>query len=723
MSWVGDVVDTSSKQILRLKRPSEHTSGARVVRQRSEDVASESLAEVTALVETFMGDTIKKWHPRPYGGDFHVTLPDECPICRHMHDNNPTSCRVILGTQVVVLRNHSSQCHSKVIGWDSVDCINELWKNPTSDLQFVTLFVEAVKPCQYVYFERLNAFLKHDGAIWKQASCLDLGQEIIRLATSFLKQLTTGLAEEMGHLGTNMGSNKNLTEPWTAFRKALSYVQKASAIDSIIAMAKYVLHDTELADKMDADPDLLGCQNGVLHLCTGQLRPAGENYVSQQTSCNWKGLGLETPLIDGFMSDIFNADQDLINFMQRFMGYCLTGHDKSQVWAIFSGSGANGKGVLNEMMKAMMGPYAAEMHRDCIFRTGRSSAPGAAESHIIALMNKRWTVRDESDSDDILNEAMVKKLTGGGSITARDLNKPMTTFKPTFKPILMTNKRPRIDVSSDAMRRRILVIAFPNRYKPAHELDISDPTQKLRDDDMQAKMTSQEAQEQLLVWCVRGALQWYQHGLEDIPKAIADEKEGYYKESDDIGNFIKEHCQLGKQLSVMTTVFRTSLQNAGIHKSPQYIKKQMEAKGLVYKKSHGAHRFLGVSLIRESEACRTASASEDKFKKALEARLQVVLVQGSRPDWLQGLELDLYHTLSRVAIEYNGPQHYTYPNPYHQSYREFAQQQQNDTKKAKLCIENGVHLLQIKASSLHQEVTETMELLGKLPDAIKKQIR
>lgn len=127
---------------------------------------------------------------------------------------------------------------------------------------------------------------------------------------------------------------------------------------------------------MDADPDLLGCQNGVLDLCTGQMRPTGGDYVSQQTSCDWRGLDLKTPMIDSFFCDIFNGDWELISFMQRFLGYCLTGHDRSQVWAIFSGSGANGKGVLNEMMKTMLGPYAAEMHRDCIFRTGRALPQG-----------------------------------------------------------------------------------------------------------------------------------------------------------------------------------------------------------------------------------------------------------------------------------------------------------------------------------------------------------
>ncbi len=451
-------------------------------------------------------------------------------------------------------------------------------------------------------FERLNAFLKHDGAIWKQASCLDLGQEIIMLCTRFLKQLTIGLAEELVYLGVDMSKkgdreqNKELTVPYAGLRKALSHVQKASAIDSIIAMAKYVFHDADLAQKMDADPDLLGCQNGVLDLCTGQMRPTGGDYVSQQTSCNWRGLDLKTPMIDSFFCDIFNGDQELISFMQRFLGYCLTGHDRSQVWAIFSGSGASGKGVLNEMMKTMLGPYAAEMHRDCIFKTGRSSAPGAAESHMVALINKRWAVRDESDSADILDETMVKKLTGGGSITARDLNKPMTTFKPTFKPILMTNNRPRIDVSSDAMRRRILVIAFPNRYKPAQELDALDPTQKLRDDDMQAKMTNQAAQEQLLVWCVKGAMQWCQQGIGDLPAAVIQERERYYQENDDIGAFITEHCMVASDASVSVTDFKNALESSGTRKTSADNKKHMESKGFASMKTRGPRVWVGIAL-------------------------------------------------------------------------------------------------------------------------------
>ena len=613
-AWLIDIVNgtTKGKRVSQKRQPEDKPS-AQIVRHRNEDAtskevsvtASDVLEEVTPLVEGFMGATIKKWYPRPYGGDFHVAVPVMCPICHCMHDKNSTSCRVIFGSQVVILKNYSTQCHNKAVGWNAVACISELWNNPTSDLQFVKLFVEAIRPCQYVYYERVGAFLKHDGAIWKQASCLDLGQEIIGLATNFLKQLTICLAEEMAHLGIDMSQkrsremHKELTEPWTALRKALSYVQKASAIDSIIAMAKYVLHDAELTERMDADPDLLGCQNGVLHLSTGQLRPAGEDYVSQQTACDWRGLDQETPMIDSFMSDIFNGDMDLIGFMQRFMGYCLTGHDRSQVWAIFSGSGANGKGVLNEMMKTMMGPYAVDMHGDCMFKTGRSSAAGAAESHMIALINKRWAVRDESDSDDVLNEKMVKRMTGGGHISARDLNKPMTTFKPTFKPILMTNNRPKIDVSSDAMRRRILVIAFPNRYKPAQELDSTDPMQKLRDDNMQAKMTTREAQEQLLVWCVKGAMQWYQQGIGDIPKAIAEAKASYYEENDDIGSFISDHCTKAANASVSVTEFKNALESSGIRKTSADIKKHMESKGFLSVKTRGPRVWMGIALASE----------------------------------------------------------------------------------------------------------------------------
>ena len=189
-----------------------------------------------------------------------------------------------------------------------------------------------------------------------------------------------------------------------------------------------------------------------------------------------------------------------------------------------------------------------------------------------------------------------KRLTGGGSITARDLNKPMTTFKPTFKPILMTNNRPRIDVSSDAMRRRILVIAFPKRYKPAQELDALDPTQKLRDDNMQAKMTTQQAQEQLLVWCVKGAMQWYQQGFGNIPRAIAEEKEKYYEKNDDIGAFINENCVMSSDASVSVTEFKNALESSGVCKTSADIKKHMESKGFASIKTRGPTVWKGVAL-------------------------------------------------------------------------------------------------------------------------------
>ena len=151
-----------------------------------------------------------------------------------------------------------------------------------------------------------------------------------------------------------MTKNKDeeINNAYKGLVKAYQYIQRANAVDSVIKMAKYRLHDSSIAKKMDMDPNMLGCQNGVINLRTGALITGDpEVFVSKQCEVEYKGLEYGTPDVDAFLSSIFNDDVDVISYMQRLLGYGMTGLCREEVFVVFTGSGGNGKSLLNKLIK------------------------------------------------------------------------------------------------------------------------------------------------------------------------------------------------------------------------------------------------------------------------------------------------------------------------------------------------------------------------------------
>ena len=230
-------------------------------------------------------------------------------------------------------------------------------------------------------------------------------------------------------------------------------------------MAKVKFFDADIEGKLDQNPDLLGCLNGVIELKSGDLREGRpEDYLSQTVSVEYSGLDLPTPTVDSFFDDILNADMQYISFMQVLLGYGVTGHTTdqvdpalqaccgertllhskghlhinlgclkawlrhcktalfvngllsaayaaSQLWFIWHGLGSNGKGVLLAALKKLLGKLLCVASEDVFYvAEGRTSA-GAHSAHLQDLKGARIVALDESAQSSQLNATSLKRLT------------------------------------------------------------------------------------------------------------------------------------------------------------------------------------------------------------------------------------------------------------------------------------------------------------------------
>ena len=582
----GDAPGTS-RQRLDLTAPSTDRAAA--------DQHDEAMIQrIKALLEGHFGNKIAHWYDRPYGGDFHVEDRNrDCSICSHVHHSNSYQVRVVIPPCVIV-RNYSSRCAQTVLGWKEVPAINNLIFNPQSDYAFVDLFVAGQKyrGFRWMWFDAERTFLKYDGVIWKPEVNMDVGQAAVTFSTYVLEQIIVFLASVKAKTDMSKNKDEEITNAYKGLVKAYQYIQRANAVDAVIRMAKYRLHDSSIAKKMDMDPNLLGCQNGVIDLRTGALiTDDPEVFVSKQCEVEYKGLDFGTPDVDAFLSSIFNGDVEVIGYMQRLLGYGMTGLCREEVFVVFTGSGGNGKSLLNKLIKGVMGPYWNTMSRDCVFKSERHTNPGGPSPHLAMLRGLRISVLDDCSEQESLDDGTIKKMTSGVPIDARMLNQNPIVFTPTHLPIICTNHLPKINVDDEAIERRLVLVPFANNYRPADKYDPNDPTHRPIDMKLGEKLSTPEVLEQFLAWMVKGAVAWYEHGLGIKPTLLAGAQSSYYEEHDVLTKFINDHCVVSSDKIVSSTIFKTRFEEV-TQQPARDLKQKMQKRGFKW----GNRRISGNNL-------------------------------------------------------------------------------------------------------------------------------
>jgi putative DNA primase/helicase len=246
-----------------------------------------------------------------------------------------------------------------------------------------------------------------------------------------------------------------------------------------------------LPDKFDRPQWILNVENGTIDLKTGKLMPhRREDLITKLAQVTLDPYA-KCPTWDGFLHKIMSGNKNIIDFLQRVIGYSLTGSTREQCLFILHGNGANGKSTFLKTISDMLGnDYVTNTPTQTLMVRRGESIP----NDIAALKGARLVTAVEAEEGQKLAESLVKSMTGGDKMTARFMRGEFFSFEPEFKIFLATNHKPQISGTDKAIWRRIYLIPF--------EVTIPD---KEKDPDFPDKL--REELPGILNWAIEGCLQ------------------------------------------------------------------------------------------------------------------------------------------------------------------------------------------------------------------------
>lgn len=305
-------------------------------------------------------------------------------------------------------------------------------------------------------------------------------------------------------------------------------------INATLSIASTLEPLAVIKSEFDSDPMLLGCLNGVVNLSTGEFQEGNpEDMISLSTHIQFDESA-KAPRWDRFLSEIFSQNEELINFVHRFVGYSLTGLTNEQIFAMLVGTGENGKSVFLAAVKNILGDYAANTPFSTFLSFKYDG--NKISNEMAALAGKRFVTASEIKENMILNEGTIKAATGDDEITARFLKKNSFTFTPAFKLALCVNHKPKILDTTHAFWRRIKVIPFERKFSG-----------EKRDNKLLDKLKNEAPG--MLNWAIQGCLKWQTEGLKS-PDIITAATKEYRTEEDVFKQFIEDCTCRGESAKV-----------------------------------------------------------------------------------------------------------------------------------------------------------------------------
>jgi len=371
-------------------------------------------------------------------------------------------------------------------------------------LRLVKLHGHNIKFCH-----TFKKWLVWDGARWQ----VDDKGQVKRLAKDTIRKMY----EEAARSQSEKERKKLAKHAWRS--------ESNQKINSMLSLAESEEEVAVTADILDSDDWLLNCVNGVLDLKNQLLAPHLREHFMTKISGAEYNPEMECPRWERFLQTITDKNANIIKYLQKAVGYSLTGDTSEQCLFLLYGTGANGKSTFIEVIRALLNDYAKQAD----FSTFLAKKYDQIRNDIAMLKGSRFVSAIEAQEGRALAEVLVKQLTGGDSITARFLHQEFFEFTPTFKIWLACNHKPVIKGSDWAIWRRIKVIPF-NVVIP-DSLMIKD----------YAKILKEELAG-ILNWALKGCQLWMEEGLAE-PNEVKAATMQYRDEMDIVNDFLLEHCE------------------------------------------------------------------------------------------------------------------------------------------------------------------------------------
>lgn len=383
---------------------------------------------------------------------------------------------------------------------------------------------------QYVYEERRWLYWTKD--VSGKASCKwswDITGDIYRRIWALLPVVKAQIAQR------TLGNDKE----YEAQIKKLTRLQSSAGVRGCLDLAPQCPGVTIPIERLDSDPWVLGVANGVVNLKDGtfrEMRP--DDYitvcspVSMPTGAEGgmyhaleQAAGSGCPTWERFLLEVMDDNYEMVSFLQRAVGYTLTGVTTEQSFFVMYGTGANGKSTFINILSALLGKLSTTTSVAAF--TG--DKPSSEDSYRFAkFRGTRGLFMAEARESVRLREELIKVATGGDELEGRVPYGQFFTYTPQFKPWMSTNHKPTIYGTDHAIWRRVKLIPF--------EVCIPDEEQDHQlEDKLKAEIPG------ILAWAIQGCLEWQKVGLKP-PQVVLDATQAYRDESDEILRFMDDNC-------------------------------------------------------------------------------------------------------------------------------------------------------------------------------------
>lgn len=311
-------------------------------------------------------------------------------------------------------------------------------------------------------------------------------------------------------------------------------LEKSAALNAIVDISKSRLPCADAGDYWDDDPYLLGCPNGVVELKTGTLRAGHpDDRITLQTAVGFDA-DARCERWDRFLGEIFVDQPEIIPFIQRAVGYALTGDTHEQCFFMCVGHGANGKSTFLSTLSHVWGDYSYTTDTN-VFASSASSRD-STPFDLAELAGRRLIMMSETKANSRMNEQSIKNFTGGELINAQKKFGHPFEFQPVGKLWMGVNHQPKVVDDSHGFWRRVCLIPFLRIFSGSgdnrhlrRELLLESPG--------------------ILAWAVRGALAWCQDGL-NPPLCVMNATDAYQEAENPILEFLNERTMADSSAEV-----------------------------------------------------------------------------------------------------------------------------------------------------------------------------
>jgi putative DNA primase/helicase len=407
------------------------------------------------------------------------------------------------------------------------------------------------------YVSRWGHWMRWDGMRWADDDTLhvfDLARGICRAAS------------------TECGDAHKATAVKLASKATSAAVERLAAADRSHAAT---------VDQWDLNCWLLNTPIGTIDLRTGEIQEHRRTeYITKITAA---GPGGDCPLWLLFLSRITGGDSELQSFLQRMVGYTLTGSTREHALFFLYGTGSNGKSVFLSTLSGLLADYA---------KTAPSSSFTASttEQHptdLAGLRGARFVTAIETEDGARWAESKIKSLTGGDKIAARFMRCDFFEFVPEFKLVIAGNHKPGLRSVDEAIRRRLHLVPFTVTI-PQNE----------RDPKLGEKLRAEFGG--ILTWAILGCLAWQQDGL-NPPAIVRNATKDYLAAEDAIGRWLEDRCITEEACwttgAALFSDYKAWSERTGERATSQKrLTQALEGRGFVQERTRVARGFAGIGL-------------------------------------------------------------------------------------------------------------------------------